>query len=84
MKIHIHGKRVETIYAFTVEDGEGRQWAGRQIFIKEQDEDEPLPYEDYKTDFDDKKHAKFTNPEALERFDELIFGAIKDYEKDHA
>lgn len=73
--ITIHGKRVETIYAFTVEY-KGQEITGRYIRVNEVDEDEPIPLEDEEIQYDGERKL----PEHWIVKDN-IKQAIKDYEK---
>ena len=52
-QITIHGKRIETIYAFTVKY-KGEMITGRYITVDGEDEDEPLglPEEDEEIQYD--------------------------------
>jgi hypothetical protein len=76
--ITIHGKRTETIYAFTVEH-EVEKITGRYIWVKEVDEDEPIPLNDFRIEFDPR-------PGTFDEYSNTILQgkikqAIEDYEK---
>jgi len=93
--ITIHSKRVETIYAFTVEH-KGQKIMGRYITVDGVDEDEPcgLPEEDEKLELDDEeiefpgKLSDYSNVKDTphDRYMALLRDvkqAIKDYDKLH-
>ena len=92
-QITIHGKRTETVYAFTVHY-KGNTITGRHFRISGVDEDEPLglPEEDEKWEFDPPAEVTFNYPpkedkatpsEKLEVVCDSIKQAIEDYEKIH-
>jgi len=77
--ITIHGKRTETIYPFTVRY-KGETITGRYIRIKEVDEDESLPLNDFRIEFDDESTGRL---EEYHFVNNHIEQAIEDYEKIH-
>jgi len=79
MNIHIHGKRTETVYAFTVEY-KGEMLRGRRIIVQKQDKDETRPMTVQTTEFDKKPGTFFEYTPCKNPYKD-IDDAIADYEK---